>query len=98
VLTWDVSEKGFGYVSTGIIKSYQNDKELVIDNFVYLNPEKPFLDPMSLTVRATAKGGMTEVYLCQDGYQPGEDWDWYYEVVKQAWPVVMQELKKYLEE
>ena len=34
-LTWNVTDKGFGYVSTGIIKSYITDKELVIENFVY---------------------------------------------------------------
>lgn len=44
-LTWQVTKQGFGYVSSGIIKSYQKDKEIIIDNFVYLNPEKPFLGP-----------------------------------------------------
>lgn len=96
-LTWNVSEKGFGYVSTGIIKSYQPDKELVIDNLVYLNPEKPLLGPMSLTIRASAEADMASVFLCQEGYQSGKVWDWYYEVVKQVWPEVMKELKKYLE-
>jgi uncharacterized protein YndB with AHSA1/START domain len=33
-LTWNVTDKGFGYVSTGIIKSYITDKELVIENFL----------------------------------------------------------------
>lgn len=96
-LAWAVTEKGMGYVSTGIIKTYRPENELVIENFVYLNPEKPFLGPMSLTVRATEKEGGTEVYLCQDGYQSGEDWDWYYEAVKEAWPQVLETLKMYLE-
>ncbi len=96
-LTWNVTEKGFGYVSTGTIKSYIIDKELVIENFVYLNPIKPLLGPMTLSIKAQEKDGMTEVYLCQDGYQIGEDWDWYYEAVKVAWPDVMNTLKKYLE-
>jgi uncharacterized protein YndB with AHSA1/START domain len=50
-----VSEKGMRYVSAGIIKTYLPDHELMVENFVYLNPDKPFLGPMSLTVRATEK-------------------------------------------
>lgn len=52
---------------------------------------------MSLTVRAEQQGDLTEVHLCQDGYQYGEDWDWYYEAVKEAWPAVMKSFKAYLE-
>ena len=96
-LAWNVTEKGFGYVSTGIIKSYLKDKELIIEKIVYLNPDKPILGPMTLSIKTQEKEGMTEVYLCQDGYQTGKDWDWYYEAVKQAWPDVMNTFKKYLE-
>lgn len=97
VLAWNISEKGFGFVSSGIIKEYKPASLLAIDNFVYLNPEKPFLGPMSLTVSAKRKEGNAELYLCQDGYQSGSDWDWYYEVVKQAWPAVVKMLRNYLE-
>lgn len=96
-LAWNMSEKGFGYVSSGIIKKYDSEKELVISDFIYLNSEKPFLGPMQLTIRANEKNGITDVYLCQDGYQNGKEWDWYYEAVKEAWPNVMKEFKKYLE-
>jgi uncharacterized protein YndB with AHSA1/START domain len=54
-VAWAVSENGMRYVSTGIIKTYRPDRELMIENFVYLNPDKPFLGPMILTVRATEK-------------------------------------------
>jgi hypothetical protein len=30
-------------------------------------------------------------------YQDGGDWDWFYEVVKDSWPKVLQDLKEYLE-
>ena len=96
-LAWNISEKGFGFVSSGIIKEYQVDSLLVIENFIYLNPEKTFLGPMTLTVSAKQKGNSAELTLCQDGYQIGADWDWYYEAVKLAWPSVAQNLKKYLE-
>ena len=96
-LTWNISDKGFGYVSSGIISKYDPDSELVIGQFVYMNPEKNLLGPMNLAVRAIEKNSSSQVYLCQDGYQNGSNWDWYYEAVKSAWPVVLQDLKKYLE-
>jgi hypothetical protein len=48
---------------------------------------------MKLTVRAKAKSNGAELYLCQDGYQTGRDWDWYYEAVEKAWPVMANKLK-----
>lgn len=97
ILAWNISKQGFGFVSSGIIKEYQPARLLVVDNFVYLNPEKSFLGPMSLTVSAKKKVDKTEMYLCQDGYQSSTDWDWYFESVKQAWPEVVKMLKDYLE-
>ena len=96
-LAWNISDEGFGFVSTGIVKSYNPDAELIIENFIYLNPEKQFLGPMSLVIRAEPAGDQAELWLCQDGYQEGGDWDWYYEAVRQAWPVVVERLKQYLE-
>lgn len=97
-IAWNVTENGMGYVSTGIIQKYEPARALEIVNFVYLSPEKPFLGPMKLSVNAKEANGMTEVHLCQDGYQEGKDWDWYYEAVKGAWPDVMGAFKKYLEQ
>jgi len=96
-LTWNISEHGFGYVSTGIISQYVPNSTLVIENLVYLNPSKPLLGPMTLTILATEESGQTTLYLSQDGYRDGADWDWYYEAVNQAWPEVVQTLKEYLE-
>ncbi|NER12080.1 hypothetical protein GWK08_01380 [Leptobacterium flavescens] len=97
-LAWNISETGFGYVSSGLIEKYDPQKELVIGNLVYMNPERPFLGPMTLSLRAVEKNGESDVYLCQSGYQEGEHWNWYYQAVKDAWPVVMESFKKYLEQ
>jgi hypothetical protein len=94
VLTWNISEKGFGYVSTGVISEYDPGHCLVLKNLIYLNPERSILGPMSLSIRAT-KG---RFHLSQDGYQSGKDWDWYYDEVKSAWPMVVKNLKHFLEE
>lgn len=96
-LAWQISDKGFGYVSSGTIKAYQAGRQLVVENMVYMNPEKPLLGPMLFTVTANTKGNTAEVYICQEGYQTGEVWDWYYQAVKNDWPAALQTLKVYLE-
>ncbi len=96
-LAWKISESGFGYISTGIIDEYIFDKKLIIRNFVYFNPDKSILGPLSLSILATPNGNSTELYVCQDGYQKGGDWDWYYEAVRQAWPKTVEIIKNYLE-
>lgn len=96
-LTWEVSNKGFRYLTVGTIKTYNPNMQLVIDNFTYLNPERDILGNMTLTIIAKNNGNKTVLYLCQEGYQKGVDWDWYYHTVKVAWPEVLQQLKMYLE-
>ncbi len=97
-LAWQVSKTGFSYVSTGVIKSYESHSHLIVENMVYLNPERPFLGPMTLTIKVKPVGDQTELYLRQDGYQSGPDWDWYYEAVVKAWPMALEQLKTYLEQ
>jgi uncharacterized protein YndB with AHSA1/START domain len=98
ILGWDISDKGFGYLSTGTIKTYEPDGILEVDNYLYCNPQRPFFGPMTLTVKVRPQGNKTsEIYLCQDGYREGADWDWYHNVVVDAWPVVVNSLKDYLE-
>lgn len=96
-LIWQVSAGGFGYVSTGQIAEYDPSGKLRIENFVYLNPEKLPLGPMSLTVRSKQIENGSELYLCQDGYGTGGDWDWYYEAVKGDWPELLHSFKAYME-
>ncbi|MCH8233259.1 MAG: SRPBCC domain-containing protein [Bacteroidetes bacterium] len=96
-LVWDISESGFRYVATGIIKSYKADAILEIENYTYLNLNMPIMGPMGLIIEAIVKNNQTELTITQTGYQSGGDWDWYYDAVKQAWPDVLASLKEYLE-
>lgn len=96
-LIWGITASGFKYVSTGTINKYNPENKLIIDNFIYLSTEKPILGPMSLSIRVEEINNISNVYLCQNGYQRGKDWDWYYDAVKEAWPQMLLELKKYLE-
>lgn len=96
-LAWNVTEQGFGYISAGIISKYHPLETLEIGQFTYFNPLRPILGPMRLIVQCKSKDTGTECYLCQDGYQEGVDWNWYHDAVQQAWPVVLKNLKSYLE-
>jgi uncharacterized protein YndB with AHSA1/START domain len=96
-LAWDITSKGFGYVMTGIIMRYEPNGLLEISQLAYLNPERPLLGPMRLTIHAFKSEQGTTLNLCQEGYQEGDDWDWYYDAVKLAWPLVADTLKDFLE-
>ncbi len=97
-LAWDISEKGFHYISTGVITVYKPAQELLIDHFVYFNPGKQILGPTYLFVKLETNGDhQTKLQLVQGGYQLGGDWDWFYDSVKEAWPKVLENLKKFLE-
>jgi len=92
-----MNNQGFQYISTGVITVYQPTKELLIDHFVYFNPEKAILGPTYLDIKLEEVNLATQLILIQGNYQEGGDWDWFYEVVKDAWPKVLQNLKNYLE-
>lgn len=97
-LAWQVSTAGFGYVTSGIIAALKEDRKLMLENLVYLNPERPILGPMRLSFIAMEQAGQTQLTILQDGYLEGPDWDWYYQAVLKAWPVAAQHLKAYLEQ
>ena len=43
-----------------LIERYNPEKELVVANFVYLNPERPIFGPMKLIVKTSERNGMTD--------------------------------------
>ena len=97
-LAWDISENGIKYVCSGIISELIPAEYLMIKNFVYLNPDKQILGPMELEIDLLVTDEKTtKIGVVQSGYQYGTDWDWYYNVVKEAWPVVTTKIKHYLE-
>lgn len=98
-LAWFVSENGVRYISTGVIKEYIPGKKLHAGDYMYLSTERPFLGPLNLIVEVSATANGSVLHLQQGPYpeNKGEDWDWYYEIVKDTWPKVMLTLKQYLE-
>lgn len=97
-LAWkDKQHGGLSYVNSGTVKALQPGRSLEIENLLYFHPERPIMGPTSLQIKLQKKDSKTAVYLCQDGYLKGEDWDWYFSVVSEAWPKALQSLKTYLE-
>ncbi len=96
-LAWQISDQGFGYVSSGVVRRYVPERELDVGHMVYLNPGRAILGPMSLTVRTEPASGGASLHVIQDGYQSGGDWDWYYQAVVEAWPQALKGLKAFLE-
>ena len=96
-LVWQISEKGMGYISTGIIGEYIPGCQLRIEQLAYFNPTYPVLGPMELHVFTTPENGSTTLTVIQSGYKSGSGWDSYYQAVREAWPVVLIRIKDYLE-
>lgn len=96
-LTWQTNTNALNFVSSGTVGEYLPACQLRIDNLVYINPERAILGPMQLLIMTTPEHGKTVLDIIQSGYQHGPDWDWYYDAVKAAWPVVVLQVKDYLE-
>ncbi len=96
-LAWEISDKGIKYISTGVIRDYLPAYLIHIEKMMYFTPDRQFLGPMELIVHASPEEEGALVTITQHGYQDGEDWDWYYEAVQNAWPQAAITLKEYLE-
>lgn len=94
-VAWEISEKGFGYVSTGVIKEIQLGKNIVIENLVYLNPAKSILGPMTLDIKVEEAKENTILTVEQSGYGEGDDWFWYYNAVVEGWPHALKLLRNH---
>lgn len=96
-LAWSVSENGFGYVTTGRIETFEQNRALKINNFLYFNPKMEIIGPTCLSITVTDQNEIPSLTVCQSGYLDGGHWDWYYNAVHEAWPAVLRHLKTYLE-
>jgi uncharacterized protein YndB with AHSA1/START domain len=96
-LVWKITGDAMGFVTTGIVSEYLPACQLKIESLVYFNPQRPILGPRELIVLTTPEEIGTTLTIVQSGYKSGPDWDWYYNVVKEAWPTVALKIKDYLE-
>jgi uncharacterized protein YndB with AHSA1/START domain len=96
-LVWNISDKGMGYVSTGIVQQCEPNGLFEVSDIVYFNHERAILGPMTLRVIAKVKDGKTLLNINEGGHQDGGDWDWYHSEVSASWPNAVQKLKAFLE-
>ncbi len=96
-LVWQKSEAALDFVLSGIIAEFIPGSRLKIDHMIYLNPQRPVFGPMELLVETREDKIGTALTIVQSGYQTGEHWDWYYDIVKETWPMVGLKIKEYLE-
>jgi uncharacterized protein YndB with AHSA1/START domain len=96
-LVWQKTSSAIDFVTTGIIAEYIPGCQLKVENMAYFNPGRQIFGPMELMVLTTPEKVGTTLTIVQSGYQYGPDWDWYYNVVKEAWPVVIAKIKEHLE-
>jgi uncharacterized protein YndB with AHSA1/START domain len=97
-LAWQIVPAGFEHISSGIIKTFEMGGCLEIVNLTYFNPARAILGPMRLEINLQKIENGTKLFLCQDGFLDGDDWDWYYETVTDNWPKALEKLKNYLVE
>lgn len=96
-LAWGITDRGFQYVTTGIVEALDRSGHLRIGRYTYFHPQRGIFGPMTLTVEALCRnGGLTAMCITQDGYRQGADWDWYYAAVDQAWPQVAKGIAQYV--
>jgi uncharacterized protein YndB with AHSA1/START domain len=96
-LIWNISDKGMGHVTTGIVRQCEPHGLFEVSDMAYFSHEREILGPLSLRVLAKVKDGKTLLNFNQGGYQDGGDWDWYHAEMSEAWPKAIQSLKAFLE-
>jgi uncharacterized protein YndB with AHSA1/START domain len=86
-----------GGVFRGTVMQYHATQGFFVADAYWLPPDGDPIGPMALhvTVRPEAKG--TEVHVMQSGFEDGERWQRYYEVIGQGWERALSALKSLLE-
>ncbi len=98
-LTWNASEEGIKYISTGRIYLYNKRSHLYLHDLLYLNGNKPILGPFKIEYDLSPTVNNTIlVRVKQTGFKKESiDQEWYYEAVKSGWPQALIMLKEFLE-
>lgn len=112
VIEWEPTEfrddvlGPLGGVFSGTVMDYQPGREFFVANAFWLPPEGEPIGPMALDVSCVfqpqgressgpARGSLLRV--TQSGFEEGERWRRYYEVIASGWTRALESLKAYLE-
>jgi hypothetical protein len=111
VLEWEPTEfrdellGPLGGVFYGTVMDYKAGREFFIANAYWLPPEGEPIGPMALEVSCVFQPGGTGegqppgslLRVTQSGFEEGERWRRYYEVIASGWSRALESLKVYLE-
>jgi len=90
-----------GGVFRGTVMQYQPTHGFFVADVYFLPPDGDPIGPMAFEVQLTPAGangtGATEVRVTQQGYEDGERWRRYYEVIGLGWTRALTSLKALLE-
>jgi uncharacterized protein YndB with AHSA1/START domain len=87
-----------GGVFFGTVIDYRTDQGFAVGDALWLPPAGEPVGPMSLEVQCTVEGTACRLRVRQRGYEEGERWKHYYDVITGGWHASLNTLKHYLEQ
>lgn len=86
-----------GGVFRGTVMQFHASQGFFVADAYWLPPDGDPIGPMALHVTVRPEGNGTEVRVVQTGFEDGERWRRYYEVIGQGWERALASLKALLE-
>jgi len=86
-----------GGVLRGTIIQYMPDEAFFIGDAFWLPPDGDPIGPMAIDVSVKAENGKTRLRVTQTGFEDGDRWRRYYEVIGGGWHRALTSLKQLLE-
>ena len=81
----------------GTVVDYRAGKEFVVADAFWLPPAGDPIGPMSLIVKCQMDGPACRLQVTQRGFEEGERWRRYYEIITAGWQSSLAALKRYCE-
>jgi uncharacterized protein YndB with AHSA1/START domain len=86
-----------GGVLRGTVVQYTPNEGFVVADAFWLPPDGDPIGPMAIDVTVTAEGNGTRLRVTQKGFEEGDRWRRYYEVIAAGWRRALTSLKLLLE-
>jgi len=86
-----------GGVLRGTVVQFAPDEGFFVADAFWLPPDGDPIGPMAIEVSMKPEGGGTRLRVAQTGFEEGDRWRRYYEVIAGGWRRALQSLKQLLE-
>ena len=86
-----------GGVLRGTVVQYTPNEGFFIADAFWLPPDGDPIGPMAIDVSVTAEGQATRLRVTQTGFEDGDRWRRYYELIARGWHRALNSLKHLLE-